>query len=179
MTLMADAIRKQATKLLSELPNPVKLVMFTQEMECPTCRDARSLTEEIAGLSDRLSVEVYNLMIDREKAEEYGVDKVPTVCIVGARDHGIRFHGIPAGYEFTSLMAGIKAVSEGDSGPGPATRQRLAGLNEPVDINVFVTLTCPYCPTVADLAQRFAIESEEILKAAGAAGGQAEPKPKD
>ncbi|UCG42423.1 MAG: thioredoxin family protein [candidate division WOR-3 bacterium] len=162
MPIMQERVRTQAQKLLAAIVNPVKLVMFTQEMECPTCREARQLAEEVASLSEKLALEIYNLMIDTEKAKEYGVDRVPTLCVVGAKDYGIRFNGIPAGYEFTSLMNAVKLVSDGDSGLKPETRKQLAGLAKPVDIQTFVTLTCPYCPVMAFQAQRMAVESDNV-----------------
>ena len=63
-------------------------------MEYPHCRDARSVVEAVAGLSDKVTLEAYNLLVDTAKAEEYSVDKVPTVCIIGQEDHGIRYHGV-------------------------------------------------------------------------------------
>jgi glutaredoxin-like protein len=162
LPIMQDKVRKQAEKLLVDMPSPVKLVMFTQEMECPTCREARQLAEEVSSLSEKLTLETYNLMIDTEKAKEYKVDRVPTLCVVGGKDYGIRFDGVPAGYEFTSLMNAIKLVSGGDSGLKPETKERLAKLAKPVDIQIFVTLTCPYCPAMAFQAQRMAVECDSV-----------------
>jgi glutaredoxin-like protein len=160
--IMQERVRTQAQKLLADMPNSVRLVMFTQEMECPTCREARQLAEEVASLSEKLALETYHLLIDTEKAKEYNVDRVPTLCVVGRKDYGIRFNGVPAGYEFTSLMNAIKLVSGGDSGLKPETRERLGKLAEPVDIQTFVTLTCPYCPAMAFQAQRMAVESDKV-----------------
>lgn len=162
MSLLSDPVREKAAKLLANLPNPVKLVVFTQEMECPHCRENRMLVEEVGSLSDQLTVEVYNLLVDAEKAKEHGVDKVPAVCVVGADDPGIHFYGIPAGFEFTSLLQSVGIVGSGDSGLSSATREKLGALGSPVDIQVFVTLTCPVCPLMATLAHRFALESRLV-----------------
>lgn len=170
MALLNDDVKKKAAKVLEGITGPVKLVVFTQEMECPTCRENRSLAEEVGTLSDKLSVEVYNLQIDRDKAEEYRVDRVPTICVVGDKDHGIRLHGIPSGYEFTSLLAAIDMVGKGESKLKPATKEKLAGLEKDIDIQVFVTLTCPYCPMMVTLAHRFAYESDKVTAAVVDAG---------
>lgn len=49
-------------------------------------------------------------MTDQQKAETYGVQLVPAVIVEGEKDHGIRFFGAPAGYEFSSLVEDILAV---------------------------------------------------------------------
>jgi glutaredoxin-like protein len=80
----------------------------------------------------------------------------------GERDYGIRFYGIPSGYEFSSIIEDIVDVSRGDSGLQPATREALAAVSEPVHFQVFITPTCPYCPQAVRLAHKFAMESEQI-----------------
>lgn len=162
MPLMSDAVKRQAQMLLGKLANPVRLVVFTQEMECEHCRENRQLAEEVAALSDRLSLEVYNFLLDREKVEEFKPERVPCLIVAGEKDYGIRFYGVPAGFEFTTLLNTIQLVGRRDSGLQPATRERLAELKEPLAISVFVTLTCPYCPMVAGLAHRFALESDKV-----------------
>ncbi|MEO0074280.1 MAG: thioredoxin family protein, partial [candidate division WOR-3 bacterium] len=86
----------------------------------------------------------------------------PCLVVAGEKDYGIRFYGVPAGFEFTTLLNTIQLVGRRESGLRPETRQRLAELKEPLDISVFVTLTCPYCPMMAHLAHRFAFESDKV-----------------
>lgn len=149
-------------ELAGKLQNPVRLIFFTQEYECPYCGQTRSLLEELASLSDKIRVEVYDFVADAERAKAYGVDKVPAVAIVGEKDFGVRFYGLPYGYEFETLLEGIIAVSRGKTDVSEDVRERLKGINAPVHIQVFVTLTCPYCPSVASLAYKFAVESDFI-----------------
>jgi glutaredoxin-like protein len=155
----ADILRKEFAEKLVE---PVRLVMFTQEIECQYCHETHQLVEEVAALSDKIEVEVYNFITDAEKAKEYGVDKIPAIAILGDRDYGVRYYGIPSGYEFTSIVEDIISVSERDSGLAAETREAIAQLTEPVHIQVFVTPTCPYCPGAVRLAHQMAIESDLI-----------------
>ena len=149
-------------ELTVKLQKPVRLVVFTQEYECPYCAQTRSLVEELASLSDKIGVEVYDFVADVDKVRGYGVDKVPAVAIVGERDFGLRFYGLPYGYEFGTLLEGIIAVSRGRADISDEARERLKNVKVPVHIQVFVTLTCPYCPSVASLAFKFAVESDFI-----------------
>lgn len=141
MGLIRDDDALEIGKRLEELVSPVKLIHFTQELNLEYGRETRQLIEELAKLSDKLSVEVYNFIIDKEKAAEYGIDKVPATVVRNSKDYGVRFFGIPAGYEFASLLDAILHVSKGDSGLEPETREKLAQIKQPLHLEVFVTPT--------------------------------------
>jgi glutaredoxin-like protein len=141
MPLLDANTREQVAAELAGLENPVKLMMFTQAFECQYCAETHQLCEEIADLSDHISVEVYNFVTDKDKADEYGIDKIPAIAVIGARDYGVRFFGIPSGYEFMSLLDSIKTVSAGEVELMPETMAFLEGLKDPLHIQVFVTPT--------------------------------------
>ncbi|MDD3825718.1 MAG: thioredoxin family protein [Anaerolineae bacterium] len=151
----------------TELVSPVKILMFTQSVECQFCGETRQIVEEVAELSDKITAEIYNFVSDKAVAELYGIDKIPAIAILRSedetdKDYGIRFYGIPSGYEFTSIVEDIIDVSKGESGLQPKSKQAVAELTEPVHFQVFVTPTCPYCPQAVRLAHRFAMESDLI-----------------
>jgi glutaredoxin-like protein len=151
----------------TKLVKPVKLVMFTQTVECQFCAETRQIVEEIAGLSDMITAEIYNFVTDKPMAEMYNIDKIPAIAVLRVegdedRDYGVRFFGIPSGYEFTSVIEGIVDVSTGESGLQPRSKEAVAEITEPVHFQVFVTPTCPYCTQAVRLAHKFAIESEHI-----------------
>ena len=166
MPLLKDKDREYLAEQFELLPESVKLVVFTQEFECHYCSQTRQIAEELAELSDNITLEVYDFLADAEIAEEFAVDKIPaTVVMRGGRqpkDYGIRYYGIPSGYEFTSLIEDIKLVASGESGLSSQTKEWAAGLEEPVHLQVFVTPTCPYCPQAVILAHQLAMESEYI-----------------
>lgn len=141
MALLNAQIRKDVQAALADVQQPVVFKVFTQEIECQYCKETRELVEEVASLSDKLSVEVYDLVKDAAIAESLGVDKVPAVAVVGKKDYGIRMFGIPSGYEFGSLIESIKLVSQGESGLSAETKKQVAKLTKPVKIQVFITPT--------------------------------------
>jgi glutaredoxin-like protein len=141
MTMLEDKDREEVRKQLEDLADPVRLLMFTQTIECQFCAQTRALVEEVASLSDRLEAVIYNFITDREEAEKYGVDKIPAIAVVGEKDYGVRLFGIPAGYEFAALLEAIKMVSSGESGLSDATKEALAEIDQPVHLQVFVTPT--------------------------------------
>jgi len=88
-----------------------------------------------------------------------GVDKIPAIALIGQEDYGVRFYGIPSGYEFASLLHAIRAVAAGKPELSEETLNALAEVTQSVHIQVFVTPTCPYCPTSVVLAHQMAIAS--------------------
>jgi alkyl hydroperoxide reductase subunit AhpF len=132
------AVRKE----FERINGPVKLVVFSQELVAgELCRQNEQLMKEVAELSDQITVEVLNPQIDRARAEAYGVTDVPLTVVEGARDYGIRFLGIPAGYEFSNLIDAIVATSRGESQLSDETKATLATLPGEVEIKVFSTPT--------------------------------------
>jgi len=162
MIELSDKDRQQILARLQGMQSAVKLVHFTQELECDFCGETKELLEALAGLSGKISLEVHNLQLARDKAAQYGIDKVPATVIEGARDYGIRLYGLPAGYEFVVLLEDILRVSRGESGLSAESVAKLRSLAAPVHLQVFVTPTCPYCPGATLLAHQLALESEQI-----------------
>jgi len=128
-------------KEFERVGGPVKLTVFATELGGDSNAQAVALIREVAALSDQLSVTVLNPHIDRDQAAAYGITESPAVVVEGAQDYGIRFLGIPAGYEFSNLIDSIIAVSTGEAGLTDETKAALAGLTEDVTIKVFTTPT--------------------------------------
>jgi glutaredoxin-like protein len=162
MPLLNEEIAGHVKEELASLAGPVRLIVFTQEIECEFCAETRQLVEEIAQLSDQLTAEVYDFVADQEKVRELGIDKIPAIAVVGQEDYGVRLYGIPSGYEFASLLHAIQAVAAGKPELSEETLQVLADLTTPVHIQVFVTPTCPYCPVSVVLAHEMAIASSLV-----------------
>jgi len=166
VALLKEEDRNHLIEEFKSLATPVKIVVFTQAVECQYCKETRMIGEELAALSDKISLEVYDFEKDKEIAETYNIDKIPATIIMAGgeqpRDYGIRYFGIPSGYEFSSLIEDIMMVSSGESGLSAATKDILSTLEKPVHLQVFVTPTCPYCPQAVLLAHKLAFESDKV-----------------
>ncbi len=141
MPILDEKTQAQIKEQLKQLKEPVRLAVFTQEVECQYCRENTALAKEVADLSELITAEVYDFALDTEAVQRYNVDKIPAIVVEGEKDYGIRFYGVPFGYEFVSLLEAIQAVSARDSGLSPDSRKMLAQLKDPVHLQVFVTLT--------------------------------------
>ncbi|NPV68779.1 MAG: glutaredoxin [Anaerolineae bacterium] len=164
MPLMDDKTREDVREMLKELTGPVKLLVFTQQFECQYCRETRQIAEEVAELNDLITVEVRDFVEDEAYAKQLGLDKIPAIAILGANDHdyGIRFYGIPSGYEFMSLLEAIRLVSTGEVQLSEETLRYLNALEGDLHLQVFVTPTCPYCPRAVVLAHQMAFASARV-----------------
>lgn len=153
------------TKFNSELKGEVRLIFFTQDLECLYCRETRQILNEVVDLSAKITYQEYNFVIDPDKVAEFDIPMIPATVVMGQKDYGIRLFGIPSGYEFTSLIEAVLLVSTGESGLSATNRAMLADVEDSLKISVFVTPTCPYCPGAVQMGFRMAIESDWITAA--------------
>jgi glutaredoxin-like protein len=163
MPLLEDKDREFLTDHLAHtLEKPVRLLYFTQTFACQFCREGEQILGELADLSDKVTVEVYNFVTDKEVADQYGIDKIPATVVMSDIDYGVRFYGIPSGYEFTSLVEDVIDISRGTTSLSPETMGALAQIEAPIHIQVFVTPTCPYCPAAVRMGHSLAIASDKV-----------------
>jgi glutaredoxin len=142
----ADYLRRLFAERLTD---PVTVKLFTRESklllpgvrDCPTCRDTRLILEELAGLSENIRLEVHDVFAEPELARQAEIFDVPAVIIEGKNAGRVRFFGLPAGYEFATLVEDLVDVSRGETALAGETRRQLAGLLSPVLIRVLVTPT--------------------------------------
>ena len=164
VTLLNENIQSQVQEAFQAIQEPVHILFFGTQAECQFCADTLQLVNELTDLSTHIELSTFDVDEDAAVAQNYNVELVPGLVIAGEDedglvDYGIRYGGIPSGHEFSSLIQDILLVSGRDSGLNESTRDFLAGLTEPVLLQVFVTPTCPYCPQAVITAHRMALES--------------------
>src|SRR4026209_125427 len=115
MALLAPADQEQLREAFSEMTAPVRLLFFTQTIDCEPCVQTRQILDELPALSDKIAIEEVNFVLDKDTAAQYGVDRVPAIAVLGQNGSGeptedsrIRFLGTPSGYEFISLVPAIR-----------------------------------------------------------------------
>jgi alkyl hydroperoxide reductase subunit AhpF len=128
------------------LKSPIKLLYFYDKSTCATCNETEQLLDEISSLSSNIQIKKYDIRSNQSIAQNYNVQLTPGLVVAGENegkilDYGIRFAGIPSGYEFGSLIQAILLVSKRDSALKPAIRNELKKLNTPIHLMVFVTPT--------------------------------------
>jgi glutaredoxin-like protein len=159
-----DSLKAELKKQLSVMTKNVKMVLFTQELECQFCRETKDILTELSEVTDKISLEIKNFINDKEEADKYGVDKIPATVLLdeNGKDYGIKFYGIPSGYEFASLLEDLKLLGTGTTGFSPEVEEQIKSVDTDVHMQVFVTPTCPYCPQAVITAHKFAYLNEKI-----------------
>lgn len=163
MNFLKEKDKKEIIKRFEVLKNNVKILFFTQELECQYCHETGQLLKELCELSDKIKLETYNFITEKEVAEKYKIDKVPGIVVMSENtDYGVRYYGIPAGYEFSSLLESIEMISTEDTQLSQDTIERVKTIDKPVHIQVFVTPTCPYCPSAVLMGHALAMLNRNI-----------------
>ncbi len=160
--ILDEKSREELKVILANLKSQVRLLFFTQKTGCQTCSRQEELLRELCSLTDKLKLEVNDLVLNGDTALNYKIDKAPATAVLGARDYGIRFYGLTAGNEFTSLIETVIMVSAGRSNLDPQLEELVKKIKTPVHLQVLVTLTCPYCPAMVRVANQFALANEHI-----------------
>ena len=142
MPLLSPADQDKLRAAFDEMTSPVRVLFFTQALDCDTCVQARQILDELPPLSDKITIEEVNFILDKEKAAQYGIDRVPALALVGdERDSRIRFLGAPSGYEFISLVQAVLLVGGRATSLTPENLARVAGVDKPMTMKVFTTPT--------------------------------------
>ncbi|MFP4477590.1 MAG: protein disulfide oxidoreductase [Desulfatibacillaceae bacterium] len=154
--------KEEVKGVLEKLLKPVRVLFFKQKLACPSCQQQQALLTEFADLSKAVRLEVLDTETHADMAREYGIDKVPATVVEAREDYGIRFYGLTAGYEFSSLMEAVVRVSTGQHGLEQEVLQLLSAIDVPVHLEIMVTVTCPYCPRMVHIAHQMAMANENI-----------------
>ncbi|MEM0085074.1 MAG: thioredoxin family protein [Candidatus Methanomethylicia archaeon] len=163
MKIIPDEYVDEVKNILSGLRDDVRILLFTQRFKCTGCREAEDLLMDLSSLSSRIVLEKYVYEDSRVKFNEYNVTYVPTIIVVSRYTGGMaRFLGVPLGYEFSSLLEDILHASTGEFDLPKSIVREVSGINFDVDIKVFVTLTCPYCPVAVSNVHSFSLINPKI-----------------
>jgi len=163
--LLNKDIQKQVKQLLSTMKEDITIELFTKENDCESCEPTKQLILEVAELNDKIKVNVYDLDKDVLNAGKYDIEMAPSFVMLDKNNayKGVKFNGIPAGHEFNSFLSAIIEMS-GDESDIPADlAKRIANIDKPVNIKVFVTTSCPHCPGAVQKAHKLAMMNKNIV----------------
>ncbi|ERJ12171.1 protein disulfide oxidoreductase [Haloplasma contractile] len=164
MKMINDDVKKQLTNVLEQMVNDVTIALFTQEGDCYSCEETNSFMQEMEELSGKIHFKTYDLNKDSDLAKQYNVKMVPSIVLLNHNEEyeGIKFNGIPAGHEINSFIPALLEVSGKTSAvPEQLTRQ-IQAIDKPVNIKVFVTLSCPHCAGAVQKAHKLALMNKHI-----------------
>lgn len=165
-----EKIQSQVREMLAPIQNPVELVVFTTSgIELPGQEvglqdETLGLLKEVAALNPNLSVEERSLHADPE-AQALGLSYAPTILLreKGSQRNNIRFLGLPAGYEFSTLIETLLMLGTGETKLGEKSQTDLQKVSSSVRMQAFVTPTCPYCPQAVLAAYKMAYHNPNVV----------------
>lgn len=164
--LKEEDVKAIKERFEQELKDNVSLLYFYSDdkSKCPYCDQMTDLLKQLCDINSKLKLVMYNVddKKNEDKVKELKVDKVPALLFKGKELYNFYFFGIPAGYEFASLIEDIIDVSNGTTRLPDDVKEKLKEIDKPVDVKVFVTLTCHWCPRAVRAAHQFAIENSNI-----------------
>ncbi len=150
MPLISEKDQTALRELFAKrLQHDVTITYFTQRdsvltapsQECAYCKETHELLEDLTGLSDKLRLEVKDFVRDEAEAKALGVARIPAIVLSGQNKGTLRFYGVPAGYEFSTLVEDLMTVSSAEPELLDSTKQALDALQQDMHIQVFVTPT--------------------------------------
>jgi alkyl hydroperoxide reductase subunit AhpF len=142
MSIFRPDEEARVRELLDALDRPVELLVAQGPEETPLAGsrdvDFGEETERVVGGLAALSGRV----TFRVKTEPAGFDGYPAIAVLPeGEDVGIRYYGLPWGYELATLVGGVLEAGRATSSLAPASLERLAALDRDLAIDVFVTPT--------------------------------------
>lgn len=158
---LPDDAKKILIKRFKVLKGKVILEVFIKEGDNNQFNTLTILfTKDLEKLSDKIEVHINK--IGDAKSKKYNATRSPTI-LINPEDYKIRYTGYPFGEEGKSFIETIILVSQKESNLSKASKDMLAELDEPRYAQVFVTLTCPYCPLQVLNAFKAAIEKPDFV----------------
>lgn len=159
-----DKILNEIKGMFQSIETDVTLHMFTRKDHCLLCNETLSLVEQVSAQSDKIILDHCECDINSEKAQKYKIERHPAIVVEGQSKGLIRFYGIPSGYEFGSLIESIiMSGKTTGSDLDPELVEEIEAIDKPLHLQVFVTPTCPYCPTAVLTAFKLAMLNENII----------------
>ena len=164
MMFLNEAIQKQIREFIGVIERKVTIVLFTKEEPCDLCEETKQLIYEVKALNDKIEIVEKDFIKDVDDVTKYHIEMVPSFVLL---DHegtykGVKFNGIPAGHEINAFLTALIEMSGVDFKLDPYFIERIAKINKPVNIKVFVTLTCSHCSGAVQKAHRLAMSSKFV-----------------
>ena len=160
-----DDLSKQVRDIFKDMPNEITIALFVDEANgCESCNETKGYMDEVADLGDKINLEVFDVNRDKDKAQAYNVEMVPSIVLLDSNKdyHGVKFNGIPAGHEINSFIPALLETSGLVSDVPEPMKSQIEGIDKDVNIKVFVTLGCPHCPGAVQKAHKLAMMNPRI-----------------
>ncbi|KYC45212.1 MAG: Thioredoxin [Candidatus Methanofastidiosum methylothiophilum] len=160
--ILSESDKTEIKKILSNMDGRVDILLFTSQSGCFSCSKTETLMKELDGLSDKVALKTYDTEKNKDMATKYNIELVPAIVVVGKEDYGIKHYGFPGGKEFNPLIEAVIDSSRSRPRAPEEIERKIKSITNPVEVKIFVTPTCPYCPDMVRVANAYAIVSDKV-----------------
>src|SRR6478735_8195144 len=150
--LMLDAaLKAQLASYLERISQPVELHASLDDT--PASGEMRALLNDIAETSKLVTVH----------ETTGGPHRTPSFSVNRPGENtGVRFAGLPMGHEFTSLVLALLQVGGYPPKVEQALLEQIRALDQDLEFEVYVSLTCHNCPDVVQALNLMAVQNPRI-----------------
>ncbi|MBR5569799.1 MAG: FAD-dependent oxidoreductase [Oscillospiraceae bacterium] len=153
--LFTKEVRQQLNAVFTRMDRPLLLKLSLDSR--PVSDELERFVTGLVALSDKLTLDV----VDRKADETFA--PCVEICLGDGTPTGLAFHGVPGGHEFTSFVLGIYNAAGPGQALDDAAKQKIANIQEKIDLKILVTLSCTMCPDMVVAAQRIAAENANVI----------------
>jgi len=151
--MLTREIKEALMGYTANMKNDIALVVQTGEHKKRA--ELMAFLNDFVKVSKRLSI---------EERDTSGVLRSPVSFMmeVDGKANGIQFSGIPSGHEFNSLVLAVLHSSGTDLKLDDSLKNMIANVQEPLNFEVYVSLSCHNCPDVVQAVNQFATINSNI-----------------
>jgi alkyl hydroperoxide reductase subunit AhpF len=134
---------------LTKLGGSVRVKVFAVSGHCVFCNTVEEIIGKVAEMSDKVIVQRSDFDAEEPTAKAYGIERHPAIFIHGKKDFGLKFSGIPMGYQFGVFVEDLVMASLGSCDLSEEVKIKLRSVRMPISIQVFTLPLCPGSPQMA------------------------------
>ncbi len=165
MSILNEEVKEQLTQILSQMKSRVELVTFTEPGE-ELGENLYQFMTEFSELNDKITHTNHDYVKANlnEASQKYNIERAPAFLVLNeaGEDKGMRFYGLPSGYEINAFLSSVIEQSGHEEELPQEMVDRIMAIKEPVNIKVFVTMSCPHCPGAVQKAHKLAMLNPNV-----------------
>jgi hypothetical protein len=160
--MLKESTRQIIRDTLTNIVQPVRLVVITGEKGCEICPETVEIARAIKAAAPKVALEIYDFTMDRDKSEEYGIKRIPAVVVESQDGRAVTFSGSLEGISLVLLLDVISSISAGRAWFSDRIGSTLKLLTNEVPVQVLLENDCSMCRPIAETAIGLALTNKLV-----------------
>ena len=170
MALLDNESKEQLKQFFNEVQNKIEVILITDEKNAVPQFNPNEIAKQLLEEVKEVSNGKFDFIVkenDAAFAKALGIDIEETSgkfgpLIVFKDNPRMMFLGLPSGHEFSVFLEDIHMLDKKHAHMPEDVVEKIKKINRKLEVLVFVTPTCPYCPGMTYLAHTMAFLNENI-----------------